>query len=315
MKYFLILLLITASMVHGQNKIYFNQKAPSDTPEIFAPGIISDQYGNRDMAISPAGDEFFYTLQYSRGFISALLYSQKVNGEWTAPEVASFSGLYNDLEPAFSADGNMLYFVSNRPLSQSGNKKDYDIWYAIKEKGNWQHAVNAGAVINSEKDEFYPSITKTGNIYFTRAVDGREEDILLCKLIDGKYVAAEALSDSVNSASDEFNAFVDPGETFIIFSSFGRQDDLGNGDLYISKNIRGAWTKAVHLPSPVNSTALDYCPYISPDKKYFFFTSGRHAMKIPFDQQQTISSLHALLQNPLNGYDNIYWMKADVILK
>ena len=162
MKYFLIILLIKGSLVYSQTKIYFDQKAPSDTPEIFAPGIISDQYGNRDMAISPAGDELFYTLQYGRGFISALLYSQKINGEWTPPEVASFSGLYNDLEPAFSADGSMLYFVSNRPLSQSGNKKDYDIWYVIKEKGNWQHAVNAGAVINQERMNFILPLQKPG---------------------------------------------------------------------------------------------------------------------------------------------------------
>ena len=93
----------------------------------------------------------------------------------------------------------------------------------------------------------------------------------------GQYAAAEALGDSVNSVFDEFNAFVDPAETFIIFSSFGRKDDQGNGDLYISKNINGVWASAVHVAAPVNSGALDYCPYISPDKKYFFFTSGRHS--------------------------------------
>ena len=134
-----------------------------------------------------------------------------------------------------------------------------------------------------------------------------------CGFVNGKYVVAEALSDSVNSTFDEFNAFVDPDERFIIFSSFGRTDDLGNGDLYISRNIQGAWTKAEHLLQPINSTALDYCPYITPDKKYFFFTSARHTITVPFDHQQTISNLHAIMQNPLNGYDNIYWMKAGVI--
>ena len=113
------------------------------------------------MAISPAGDELFYTLQYARGLISVILYSEKINGKWTTPEVASFSGVYNDLEPAFSPDGSKLYFVSNRPLQQDGNKKDYDIWYVIKEKGKWQQPSNADAAINSEKDEFYPCYRKT----------------------------------------------------------------------------------------------------------------------------------------------------------
>lgn len=316
MKYFLLItMMMKACLIYGQNKIFFDQTPPTDTPQIFAPGIISDQFGNRDMAISPNGDELFYTLQYSRGFISAILYSQRINGKWTPPEVASFSGLYNDLEPAFSPDGGKLYFVSNRPLNQTGNKKDYDVWYVTKENGKWQHAINAGMFINSEKDEFYPSVTKSGNIYFTRGAEGREEDIFFCRFINGKYTDAEAMSDSVNSILDEFNAFVDPDEAFIIFSSFGRKDDMGSGDLYISKNIQGVWMNAIHLTAPINSTALDYCPYVSSDKKYFFFTSGRHDIKIPFEKQQTISSLHSLLQDPLNGYDNIYWMKADEVLK
>jgi len=309
-----IFFVVQACVVVAQTRIFPGEKPPSDTPQIFASGFISDQFGNRDMAISPNGEELFYTLQYARGLISAILYSHKVDGKWTSPQVATFSGMYNDLEPAFSGDGATLYFASNRPLQQTGKKKDYDIWYVAKENGKWKQPVNAGEAINSDKDEFYPSIAKDGNIYFTRAVDGREEDILVCTFVDGKYTIAKSLSDSVNSTFDEFNAFVDPDESFIIFSSFGRKDDIGNGDLYISKNIDGSWRNAVHLPSPVNTTSLDYCPYISPDKKYFFFTSNRHGIKIPFAKNQTISSLHSLLQDPLNGYDNIYWMNADAIL-
>ena len=117
--------------------------------------------------------------------MSVILYSQKINGKWTTPEVASFSGLYSDLEPAFSPDGSKLYFVSNRPLQQQGEKKDYDTWYVKKEKGQWQNPINPGSPVNSEQDEFYPSVTKNGNIYFTRAADGREEDIFLCRFTDG----------------------------------------------------------------------------------------------------------------------------------
>ena len=52
----------------------------------------------------------------------------------------------------------------------------------------------------------------------------------------------------------------------------------------------------------INSKALDYCPYITPDKKYFFFTSNRHGIKIPFDKKQNIKSLESILHSPLNGY-------------
>jgi len=88
----LTILVLKVYLAYGQEDLYLDQPPPADMPQLFAPGIISDQYGNRDMAISPNGDEMFYTLQYSRGLISAILYSQKLNGKWTNPVVASFLG-------------------------------------------------------------------------------------------------------------------------------------------------------------------------------------------------------------------------------
>src|SRR6185312_9495078 len=128
-----------------------------------------------------------------------------------------------------------------------------------------------------------------------------EEDIMVCKFIDGKYNEAVSLPDSINSTGDEFNAFVDPDENYIIFSGYKRKDGYGNGDLYISKkNDKGEWQQAKNLGETINSTSLDYCPYITPDKKYFFFTSNRHAIKIPFDKKQNIKSLETVLHSPLN---------------
>src|SRR6476620_3347279 len=93
---------------------YFNQQPPTDTAKLFSPGVISNEFGNRDMAISPKGNEIFYTMQYARGLISVIMHTKRINGHWSIPEVASFRGTYNDLEPAFSPDGTKLFFVSNR---------------------------------------------------------------------------------------------------------------------------------------------------------------------------------------------------------
>jgi len=58
---------------------------------------------------------------------------------------------------------------------------------------------------------------------------------MVCKFTNGKYSEAESLPDSINFTGDEFNAFVDPDETYIIFSGYKRRDGYGSGDLYISK--------------------------------------------------------------------------------
>lgn len=295
---------------------YFNQPLPGNVPEIFAGGIISDEFGNRDMAISPSGDELFYTLQFQggRGF-STIMHSKKINKKWTQPEVASFCGKYNDMEPSFSSDGSKLYFVSSRPLHDTVNK-DYNIWYVVKANGAWGNPTNMGAPVNTAEDEYYPSVTRTGNIYFTRAIQGREEDIVMCKLQKDKYDTAVSLPDAVNSVGDEFNAFVDPDEKFILFTGYKRKGAYAAGNLYISnKNEKGEWMEAVDLGGVINQPGINYCPYITPDKKYFFFTSNRGSVKVPFAEKQNIQSLHKQMYSPLNGADNIYWMEAKVILQ
>src|SRR5450432_2145174 len=123
---------------HGQNNDYLGQALPLDTPVIFARGIVSDRYGNRDMAISPDGNEMFYTFQFNGLQVNVIMYVERSQGKWLAPRVASFSGVYGDLEPAFSPDGTRLYFSSNRPVTDTGKARDnFDIWYVTKQNLQW----------------------------------------------------------------------------------------------------------------------------------------------------------------------------------
>ncbi len=160
----LIIFLSTFQQLSAQESIQF---FASDTPRVFAPGIVSDGLANRDIAISPDGNDLFYTIQWYFGLYSVILHAQKQNGQWTEPDTAWFSGRFNDLEPAFSPDGSKLFFTSNRPLNSSDTAKDYDIWYLQKKGARWEGPFNPGAPVNTDKDEFYPSLTKTGNLYFT----------------------------------------------------------------------------------------------------------------------------------------------------
>ena len=59
----------------------------------------------------------------------------------------------------------------------SDSVKDYDIWYLQKKGDGWEGPFNLGAAVNTDKDEFYPSLTKYGNLYFTRNNDDRGDDI------------------------------------------------------------------------------------------------------------------------------------------
>lgn len=300
----------------GQSQSEIILKNPPSQASLFAKEFISDDLGNRDMGISPDGNELFYTLQYRSGFaLSVIMHTKLVNGKWTKPEVAFFSGQYSDLEPAFSPDGQKLFFSSNRP-PDNNPKRDFDIWYVTKKNNVWTKPIRMEAPINTDKNEFYPSVTKSGSIYFTREMEGQDEDIVICKYSNTVYDTAVSLPDAINSKGAEFNAFVDPDEKFIIYTAYKRKGNLGTGDLYISyKSDTGNWMESINMGKRINGSGLSYCPYVSPDKKSFFFSSSKDVFKFPFEKPMKIGEIRTLLSSPANGWDNIYWIDAKEWIK
>ena len=314
-KIFTILLMFVGTATFAQ-LTYPDKHLPGNTPQVFGAGFLSDGLSNRDFTISPAGDEIFFTLQQPGFITSTILYVRKQNGKWGKPVTAPFSGKYRDLEAAFSPDGKMVYFSSDRPVKDKTGKPDFDIWKATRlASGRYSEPENLGPIVNSVKNEFYPSVAKNGNLYFTVvALYGKGgEDIVICRHTSTGYAAPESLPEDINTKFDEFNAFVDPDEQFILFTGYGRPDDMGKGDMYISrKDKTGAWLPARHLPIPLNTNALDYCPYITPDKKYLIFTSNRANPLLKNGASKTYSQLKTLLNGPGNGVDDIYWVKFEI---
>lgn len=290
---------------------------PPGQARIFGEGIISTNLNERDMAISPDGNELFYTVASQNTYTAIVQLQKDGKGNWSKPELASFSGIYNDLEPAFSPDGKKLFFVSNRPL-HGDSVKDFDIWYLTKINGQWTNPVNLQAPVNTEANEFYPSVAANGNLYFTAAYPkGKgKEDIYVARWEGDKYADPVSLDSAINSPLYEFNAFVSPDERFIMFSSFGRNDDHGKGDLYISlKDTAGNWQPAKNL-SMLNSERLDYCPFVSPDKKIMFFTSEKiNQQKFDLKRRASYADFMQLSNGVLNGFGNIYWISFDKVLE
>lgn len=306
-----ILMIFSCAERPSNDKNHFSLSvAPIDTVAMLAKGIISTRYNERDIAISPTADHLLYSMQDSKSGYSIIVECRKVSDTWTLPEVVSFSGNYSDLEPFFSPDGKKLYFVSNRPKEKNGKAADYNIWYVTKSEQGWSSPANMGDSVNSDKDEFYPSVSSNGNLYFTANLGygAGNEDIYVSRFQHGVYRKPVALDTAINSGTYEFNAFVSPDETFILFSSYGRADDMGGGDLYISrKDSTGNWMKAHNLGPRINSKSIDYCPFVSRDNKIFFFTSERTNPNNFYNKQLKASAFKDLLDSALNGQGNIYF--------
>ncbi len=314
MKLLTSILFVCAYSMQAQD---INLSSPPIELTLLGPEFISTSINERDFAISPDGTEIYFTISTPKSTFQTIVFCKKIKGEWSKPHIASFAGRYSDLEPAFSADGKSLYFASNRPLS-GDQVKDFDIWKVIRQGDTWSEPVNLGEVINTKSDEFYPSLAKNGNLYFTASYkDGPgREDIYQAVFKDNAYQKPVPLDTAVNTKFYEFNAFVDPDEQYIIFTSYGRKDEAGGGDLYMSrKNEKGQWMSAVNLRN-INSKQLDYCPYVSPNGRALFITSERHTLPLVFSQHPATYQdvLNASTQTQ-NGTGNIYWIDFQEVVK
>jgi Tol biopolymer transport system component len=180
----------------------------------------------------------------------------------------------------------------------------------------WSTPASLGPDVNTESQEYYPSVSKSGTLYFSSNREGGKGsvDIYRSRLVNGKYSKPENLGDEINSKYYDGDPYIAPDESFLIFVSYNRPDSLGDGDLYVSLNQNGRWTTPKHLSAPVNSSALDFCPNMSPDGKYFFFTSERGFADQPLTKPLTYEQLSKQIRSSGNGLGDIYQIDAKAIL-
>lgn len=290
-------------------------------PEMFAPGVVSTGDMELNAAFTPDGKTVFFTKRTPKFQQWIIVYSQLRAGRWTEPTIAPFSGTaFSDYDPFVSSDGRHIFFSSNRPTS-SAAKRDFDIWVSDKTASGWSAPRNLGPVINSSSDDAYPTVTADGTIYFTAVRDGGRGrgDIYRSRLINGEYTVPENAGDSINSTFTDGDPYISPDENTLIFVSYGRPDGLGDGDIYVSHRSNGGWSKAVNAGTGVNSSALDFCPIVSPDGKRFFFTSERTIPRgsgpsAVVKGLMTYKQFTAQIRSPGNGFGDIYSVDAARIM-
>jgi|ERR1041385_3157164 Tol biopolymer transport system component len=285
---------------------YVSDKALSE-PTIFADGVISTGDFDSHPAFTPDGQTLYFVRSTPNFNLWTILVSRFENGQWNTPEVAPFSGQYSDADPFITPDGSRFYFISNRPAAGKSSS-DLDIWVMEKIGEGWGEPKNLGAPVNSSGSEWYPTIAANGTIYFGSDREGGKgrTDLYRSRVVSGKYMEAENLGDSINTQFNEFEPLIAPDESFLIFMGGGRPDGRGGFDLYISYNQNGTWVKPVNLGDKINSSGNEYSPAISPDGKYFLWTSTRGFADKPLDKRLNYQELTDKLRGTRNGLGDIY---------
>ena len=261
----------------SSNIDYFDLNRPSLIAQDFDPKVLSLEGSFVfNATFSSVGNEFYFTKVESK---ENIYFSTKKDGNWQSPSIASFSNpSYHDADPFFSLDGSRIYFVSSRPVNTSDTKFDYNIWYADRNNTGWDSPKALPEPINTDNEEYFFSISNEGNAYFSSNRPGGfgSFDIYTTRILEnGEMTNPTNFGNPVSSSFYEYDPYIAPDESFIIYSINDKPNGIGKSDVFFScKSENGDWSDPINLGSQVNGTEQDFAPSLSPDSKFIFFTRG-----------------------------------------
>ncbi|HMG16229.1 MAG TPA: carboxypeptidase regulatory-like domain-containing protein, partial [Saprospiraceae bacterium] len=201
---------------------------------------LTSKYHEGPLTFNHTGDIVFFTrsnldgkkAKKSKDGITHLrIYSaDKVGNTWKNIQDMPFnSDDFDCVHPTISADGNKMYFASDRPGTLGG----MDIWVVIKSGTAWGEPVNLGPGINSKGNDAFPYIHPDGTLYY--ASDGRGGaggyDMFYTTETGETWSEAKVMPYPFNAAGDDFGLIVDQESKNGYFTS-NRSLGRGEDDIY-----------------------------------------------------------------------------------
>ena len=194
---------------------------------------INTDFHDANVGISPDGQTI---LIYKDDMGDGNIYSTSLDGDkWSAPVKLNDNINTKNWEPSafISADGNTLYFISNKPGGFGGR----DLYVSkMTSEGDWGKAENMGANINTAYDEDAPFIHPDG-VSLSFSSNGHNTmggfDIFTSLLSeDGIWSQPINVGYPVNTTDDDAFYVVSPNNKTAYLSSF-REGGLGEKDNYM----------------------------------------------------------------------------------
>ena len=163
-----------------QQNVFVEEIDPVD-PEAADP---VNQGGERLVAtFSPNGTTMVLVRQGTEETGMDMYISQWNGRVWSPPKaLEELNSPANDRGPAFSQDGEHLYFASDR----EGGNGGYDIYVARMDGEEWSEAESAGSALNTQSNELGPAPSGDGRrLFFSSDRAGKSEDIFVAPRMGG----------------------------------------------------------------------------------------------------------------------------------
>lgn len=241
---------------------------------------LTKKFPDYDKALLTLSDLLLYQKKTEEAFFYYVLLTEK------APQF-SYKPWYalgkRALEGADYKNGSFyftqLLTLTNPPKNISLDAELYrsqcDFALAARQQPVDYNPFNMGDSINSEVDEYLPSLTADDEtLIFTRRT-AQSEDFYVSSRIDSQWTLAEPMPKPLNSVQNEGAHCLTADGNTMFFTACYRNDTYGGCDLYYSKKTVFGWDRPVNLGAAINTEHWESQPTISYDGKTLYFISNR----------------------------------------
>lgn len=302
-----------------------DQPAPTalPVPEIFAPGVISGPANDGSPTFAPDGKTLFFTRSTANW--GAILESHKIDGNWSKPVLAPFSGEWPDSSPAMSPDGTFVVFQSTRPaVPPAVAPKEGEpipgvvsnLWRVDRTGSGWSQPVRLPDTVNIGHAIWKPSIAANGNLYFT-VIDAKGgKRLYSSKFENGAYLPAQPLPFSDGTTAD-VDPEIAPDESFLVFVSSGRLGGDPKDHLLIVARVGAGWGPVVPIRYAGDEKygySTDDEPRFDQEHRLVYFSSDRAVpVHFPRAHEQARQDLDRL-ERWDNSNSNVWYLPLEPYL-
>ncbi|MFK7978366.1 MAG: OmpA family protein [Saprospiraceae bacterium] len=250
--------LVFTRRIRGDEDVFISKKvdgqwaAPEPILDINTPENEGSQYISADGSLI-----VFVRCSDRTGYGGCDLYFSEKKGDiWSKPE--NMGQPINtrgwESQPSLSADGNILYYASNRKGTLGGR----DIWRSKRdEQGAWSNPVNLGPTINTTSDDESPFFHPDGkSLYFMSS--GHQGmggyDLFLSRRDGKKWEVPQNLGYPINTKGNEGALFITLDGTTAYFT----KDNLPEKDAEKRTSRRQPDLFTFEMPQSLRPTPVTY---------------------------------------------------------
>jgi len=247
-----------SNIVNLQIQSCYNAKELMNLPLFIKEKNLGNTINGSNSEFNPviSDKEDILVFSKSGAFYDAILFSTKVNGQWSNPiNMNELLLVDKDLYPtSLSKDGKTLYMYSSA---------DYDgiIYSSQFENGVWAPYVKLNENINTKYWESHATISHDNKkLYFTtnrKGTLGGLDIYVSSRDSTGDWGPAVNLGPVINTPYNEESPFLSEDDKTLFFSSRGHFN-MGGYDIFYSNLLdNGEWSVPLNVGYPMNSTDDD----------------------------------------------------------